>query len=120
MNRQELARLGETTACDYLAGAGFALRHRNWHCPGGEIDIVAEKAGGLVMVEVKTRSSMHYGAGEEAVTPRKLARIERCAWAYLGAHALLEQPWRVDVIAVDVDRQGRVTRLNHLEDVLQT
>jgi putative endonuclease len=119
LNRQVIARLGETAAFDHLTHTGYVVRHRNWHGPGGELDLVAEKDQTLVVVEVKTRSSQSYGTGEEAVTPKKLARIEQCALAYLEALGHPEQAWRVDVIAVDVDRAGRITRLRHLEDVLQ-
>ena len=119
MNRLGVARRGEQLAGEYLEGAGYVLRHRNWRCPRGEIDIVAEKNGRMVIVEVKMRRSQRFGSGEDSVTPRKLTSLEHSAWAYLEAHALLERSWQVDVIAVDLDFQGRLLRLDHLQDVLQ-
>lgn len=119
MSRQGVGRRGEQLAWEYLAGAGYAVRERNWRCARGEIDILAEKDGQLVIVEVKTRRSQRFGRGEESVTSRKLASLEQCAYAYLEAHALLESAWQIDVIAVDLDAHGRVTRLAHLQDVLQ-
>ncbi len=119
MNRLGVARLGEQLAGEYLEGAGYVLHDRNWRCLRGEIDIVAEREGRVVIVEVKTRRSHAFGRGEESVTSRKLASLERCAWAYLQAHSLLEGSWQVDVIAVDLDSQGRLTHLDHFQDVLQ-
>jgi putative endonuclease len=119
LNPLEVARLGEQLAGEYLEGEGYLLRHRNWRCPRGEIDIVAEKDGRLVIVEVKTRRSQRFGSGEDSVTPRKLTNLEHSAWAYLEEYALLERSWRVDVIAVDLDPHGQLIRLDHLQDVLQ-
>ena len=73
----------------------------------------------MVIVEVKTRRSQEFGSGEDSVTSRKLANLEHSAWAYLEAHGLLEWSWQVDVIAIDLDSQGRLMRLDHLQDVLQ-
>jgi len=119
LNRTEVGRLGERLACEYLGRAGYTLHERNWHCLGGEIDIIAERNDQLMMIEVKTRRSQSFGSGEDSVTARKLANLERCAMAYLEAHAMLERSWQVDVIAVDLSPRGELLRLSHLQDVLQ-
>jgi len=114
-----IARLGEQLACQYLEQAGYTVRHRNWRGSRGEIDLIVEKDGRLVVVEVKARRSRDYGSGEEAVTARKLAALERCALEYMAAQGLMDCSWQVDVIAVDLDTQGGLIRMEHYQDVLQ-
>ncbi|MFV1917614.1 MAG: YraN family protein, partial [Patescibacteria group bacterium] len=63
--------------------------------------------GTLAFVEVKTRWSKKYGKPEEAVTPRKLARIKRAGELYCLTHPGLPKKLRIDVVAIEVER-GRV------------
>lgn len=46
--------LGEQAAVDLLTAKGYAIVDRNWRCGRMEIDIVAQRADRLVIVEVKT------------------------------------------------------------------
>ena len=52
----ELGKEGELLAANHLQSEGYVIRHRNWRCGHKELDIVAEKDGTLVFVEVKTRN----------------------------------------------------------------
>ena len=45
--------LGEQLAADYLQQHGYRLLCRNFRCPCGEIDIIAEREGVIYFVEVK-------------------------------------------------------------------
>lgn len=67
----ELGRLGEQIAAEYLVAKGYTIRKRNWRCNKLEIDIVAEKNNRIIVVEVKTRSSAEYGQPIEAITREK-------------------------------------------------
>ena len=49
----------------------------------GEIDIVARDGDVLVVCEVKTRSSLRHGSPFEAVTERKLHRLERLGMRWM-------------------------------------
>jgi putative endonuclease len=103
----------------YLEHAGYAVRHCNWRGARGEIDLIVEKDGRLVVVEVKSRRSWDFGSGEEAVTARKLAALERCALEYMTAEGFVDCSWQVDVIAVDLDTHGGLIHMEHYQDVLQ-
>ncbi|MCI3919043.1 YraN family protein [Paenibacillus sp. TRM 82003] len=77
---------GEAAAAAYLAEAGYRIVDRNWRCRYGELDIVAEKDGALVFVEVRSRSKASlgaFGAPLESITPKKQMTLRRCAEAYL-------------------------------------
>ena len=73
--KDELGRLGEQLAADFLEQSELRILDRNWRCPDGEIDIVALERRALVICEVKTRSSTRYGTPLEAVSARKRVRL---------------------------------------------
>ena len=116
--KDTLGRRGEALAAAYLEGAGYEIIDRNWRCPQGEIDIVAQRGGVLAFVEVKTRSSVAFGPPLQAVTPLKLARLRRLAGAWLDAHpgSRFSLTVRIDVIGVVAPRGGPV-EIDHLEQV---
>lgn len=49
----ELGRLGEEKAADYLQQKGYIILDRNWHLKHRELDIVCMYENMLVIVEVK-------------------------------------------------------------------
>jgi len=79
---------------------------------------VAEKDGEIVFVEVKARRSHAFGTPEEAVTRAKQRKLIRTAYAYLARQGSPNTPWRIDVIALDLNAQGEVVRLEHLENAV--
>ncbi len=112
MNRKELGDLGERWAREYLARQGYTVRETNYRCRRGEVDIVALDGDCLVFVEVRTRSGPQCGTPEESVTPAKQRRLVAVALSYLQSHRGLPPDWRIDMVAVEVDRSGRVVRTN--------
>jgi putative endonuclease len=104
---------GERLAARYLADAGLEVVDRNWRCAQGEIDIVALDGSCLVVCEVKTRRSLHFGSPVEGVTWRKAARLRRLAACWLAEHEVPAQDVRVDVIGVLRPRRGPA-QIEHL------
>lgn len=100
--------LGESYAESLLKKSGYKILEKNFRSKFGEIDIVAIHQGTLVFVEVKTRTSWRYGKPEEAVTLKKLAKIERVGEFFALTHPNLPQKLRVDVVAIEVEK-GKVT-----------
>ena len=130
--RVEVGRWGEAAAESYLSEKGYRIIGRNVRTPYGEIDLVAlqETAlqpGGrrdtnfepvLVFVEVKTRTGKLFGPPEVAVNRRKQEHMLASAQAYLQSQPEQDLDWRVDVIAVQVER-GRVKPvITHFENAL--
>jgi len=97
---------GEKYAVKLLEGRGYKIIETNFKRPWGEIDIIAVKDDILVFVEVKTRKSTKFGLPEEAVTPRKIAKIKRVGALYQNLHSELPKKARVDVVSILL--QGKI------------
>jgi putative endonuclease len=116
-DRQALGRRGEDLAARHLAAKGYEIVARNWRCENGELDLVARDSDCLVMVEVRTRRGQALGAPEESVTLAKQARLVTLGQAYVLEIGWLGD-WRIDVIAIEMDRRGRLLRLEHYENAV--
>ena len=115
-----LGEWGERAAREFLAREGYSIHETNWHCARGELDIIAERDGILVFVEVKTRrggGSDAWNAALESITPRKRERLLAAIYHYLDDVGLEENEWRLDVIAV-LWHEGAPPRLKHVEGAL--
>jgi putative endonuclease len=108
--RAALGTRGEDIAAAFLQARGYTIVARNYRCRFGEIDLVCTHDAVVVFCEVKLRRSDRYGAPEEGVTARKLARLTLAACTYLAEHGLEEADWRIDVVALELDRRGGVVR----------
>jgi putative endonuclease len=114
--KQELGRFGERLAAAHLESRGYRIRERNFRCRQGEIDIIAEDGDCLAFVEVRTRRGGATGSAAESLTLQKGARIREAAEAYCQGHPLAPEQRRIDVIAIDLSRGGRLLRLEHIEN----
>jgi putative endonuclease len=115
--KQATGRWGEETAACYLESHGYAILARNLHTTHGEIDIVASKEGGLVFVEVKTRSSHAFAYPEDSVTRRKQAYMLSAAEEYFQTHPENGESWQFDVIAIE-RKPGGKPEIVHFENVI--
>ncbi len=116
MSRQRgIGAEGEKRAQRYLRRKGYAIRAINWSSIFGELDIIAEKNGVLVFVEVKARRGADTEAALAGITAAKRERMIKAVYQYLD-HCELdwESPWRIDVIAVALDGGGAT--IAHVED----
>jgi putative endonuclease len=122
--RKQLGNAGETMAIRTLQEAGLTVVERNWRCKEGEIDIVAQEMapdyvrGGelsrwLVLVEVRTRRGLAFGTALESITLRKAAKMRQVAQRYVQEQGWAG-PWRIDVIGIQMDGQGRLLAIDHI------
>lgn len=109
---------GEDRAAQHLSDHGYRILARNWRCSQGEIDIVAERAGVICIVEVKTRTSLSFGHPFDAVDERKRERLWRLGYAWCRDNAELARNsvLRVDVVGI-VGPDPHVGVLEHLVDL---
>jgi putative endonuclease len=98
---------GEEMAAAFLAGAGYRIVERNYRCPFGEIDIVAEEGKVLVFVEVKSRRSEAFGDPQLAVGRQKQQKLSRIAMHYLAERGQGHRLARFDVVSVKWLPEGR-------------
>ncbi|MQG77475.1 MAG: YraN family protein [SAR202 cluster bacterium] len=117
-NRRLLGQQGEALARVHLEQDGYVVRDTNYRCLWGEVDIIVEKNDEIVFVEVRTRRSKRFGSPEESVTALKRKHLVSTAYHYIEAHDL-SLPWRIDLIAIDVDAKGIVERLEQLENIVE-
>jgi putative endonuclease len=113
--RSHLALSGENVAAQELQRLGFRVVARNYHCRGGEADIVAFEGETLVFVEVKTRSQLRHGLPREAVGWTKQQRLARAAEHYVAASELDDPPIRFDVVEV-VMLNGQIAAIELIRD----
>jgi putative endonuclease len=113
-----LGREGEALAGRHLESRGLRILERGFRTRSGEIDLVAEDAGVLVFVEVKTRSGRGFGRPAEAVDRRKRGRMLTAARAWLQRHGASDAPCRFDVVEI-LAPAGEVARVHHIKDAFQ-
>ncbi len=112
MDQREYGKYGEELAAKYLKRHRFTLLERNYTCLYGEADLIVKKGNLFCFVEVKARSSEHFGLPREAVTPYKQHRYRKIAMQYLKAKGLLNPKTaiRFDVIEV---LDGEITHIEN-------
>lgn len=112
-------RRAERVALLLLLARGYRLRHRNWEGGGGELDLVMERRGEIVFIEVKARGSDLFGGAAAAVDAHKRRALTRAAGAYLGRFGLWDRPSRFDVIAIERRKGIFPWRLRHYQNAIQ-
>jgi putative endonuclease len=116
-NRRKLGKQAEQFAAEHLEASGYRVIARNWRCPRGELDLICEKDGCIIFVEVRSRRlTGTYGTPEESVNARKQRQVRDTARYYLYAAGLLDRCSRFDAFTVVFDRAGAVRTWNHLPD----
>ena len=99
-SHNELGKLGEALAAQYLVREGYTILATNWTFQKAEIDLIAQKhPETLVFVEVKTRNSAFFGDPQSFVTPTKIKLLIKAANEYVVSNKLNVEA-RFDIIAV--------------------
>lgn len=107
--KRRLGFRGEIKAAAYLKKQGYEIVKRNFRCPFGEVDIIAQKGDVTAFIEVKTRTSDLFGAPNEAVDNKRKQRYKNSARFYF-ANREIDCTVRFDVI--EVTPNG----INHIEN----
>ncbi|ATW24588.1 hypothetical protein DCMF_07130 [Candidatus Formimonas warabiya] len=95
---------------------GYRIIERNYRSRLGEIDIIGEKAGTLVFVEVKTKTSLAFGLPQENVNYRKQEKVKKIAQVYLAATRQFHRQVSFCVVAVQLDREGNLVKIEVFEE----
>lgn len=78
-----LGRIGEDIACEYLIHHDFKIIDRNFRSKFGEIDIIAQKGNTIFFIEVKTRSNLTKGMPYEAINNHKIHQLQKASTYFL-------------------------------------
>jgi putative endonuclease len=109
----ELGKLGEEMAVEYLQKDGYTILETNWTFEKAEIDILAQKEDTLAVVEVKTRSSLEFGLPQDFVKPKKIQLLVKAVNAFV-IEKDLDIDVRFDIIAIN--KEGKSFVIEHLID----
>ena len=109
----ELGKLGEELAADFLQKNGYDIIETNFVFQKAEIDIIAQKGNVLAVVEVKTRSSVDFGSPQDFVNPKKIKLLVKAIDEYVVSNDL-DLEIRFDIVAVH--KEGTAFVIEHLED----
>lgn len=95
-----LGARGEALAWNFLRKQGYSILEKNYRTRFGEIDVIAQRQGVLIFLEIKTRRDTRFGLPAEAVDWKKRQKLIRVAEAYLQAKRLENRPARFDILSV--------------------
>lgn len=109
----ELGKLGEELAVEYLQKEGYEILETNWTFQKAEIDIIAQKNATLAVVEVKTRSSLEFGLPQDFVKPKKIQLLVKAVNEYV-VFKNLDVDVRFDIVAIH--KEGKSFVIEHLID----
>jgi len=112
-SHNELGKLGEDLAVEYLKKNGYTILNTNWTFQKAEIDIIAQIENTLAIVEVKTRSSLEFGLPQDFVKPKKIQLLVKAVDAYV-CEKDLDIEVRFDIISVH--KEGKSFAIEHLID----
>lgn len=109
----ELGKLGEELAVEFLQQNGYDILETNWTFQKAEIDIIAQKENILAVVEVKTRSSIEFGLPQDFVKPKKILLLVKAVNEYVISNDL-DVEVRFDIIAIY--KEDKTYKIEHIED----
>src|SRR5689334_20751651 len=114
MNTKIKGELGEDIACIFLKSKGFGLVMRNYRKKWGEIDIIAEKEGGIHFFEVKSVTNPFFVGyrPEDNVHKFKSRHISRMIETYMAENNRgMDEDFSFHVLCVFMDMKKRKARV---------
>lgn len=110
----DLGRLGENKAAEYLQAKGYRIVERNWYFHHKEVDIIAFDGDIVVFVEVRTRSSSNVLHPRDSVMPFKMRYLILAADHYVR-YKKLDNRIRFDLVAC-IFSSGELWDIEHIEN----
>jgi putative endonuclease len=119
---QRIGDAAERLVGNQLEAQGWTVLARNVRIGRDEVDLLAVDPGpprALVVVEVRRRNRRDFGFAEETLDYRKRTALRRAVGTLLeratlpGGTPLPHLPMRVDLVALDVDGDGRQSIRHH-------
>lgn len=115
--RKELGQYGERLALKQYERGGYTLLVQNYRCRLGEIDLILCKDTTIIFVEVRTKTTLAYGAPEETITPRKKRKIRIVSQIFLQQHThFLNYNFQYDVVSIFLQLNQKKAWINRITD----
>lgn len=118
LDRATLGRIAEDATAARLVARGFRILGRNVRVGRLELDLVAERNGRVIAVEVRGRTRTDFGHPAETLDAQKRARIRRAFAIWLAQERIAHTSIRLDVAALVLDRAGRVRSFRYYANAL--
>ena len=118
-NTSDFGQWAEDYVAQYLETRAYIILDRNYRKKWGEIDIIVEKEGILIFVEVKANKNDVAGfEPEKRVNPEKLKRMNRAIQTYLAAKKYSpDQDWQIDIVSLTLDLSRGVAKIKHFKNI---
>ena len=58
------------------------------------------------------------GSPDESITSAKKEKLIATALSYLGSHKNLPDNWRIDFVGVELDEEGKATRIELIDNAV--
>jgi putative endonuclease len=100
-HKKKQGQLGEDLAAKYLLKNGYTIKSKNWRYHPYEIDLIAQKQGVYIFVEVKLRENNDLIALWETVSKGQQQRVVSAAHEYLLMNDL-DCESRFDIIGIKI------------------
>jgi len=110
---KKTGQLGEDLTADYIINLGYKILARNLILTVGEIDILAEDHGTIVIIEVKTVRGEGFGEAVELVRYKKQKKLKLLANALTQRYP--NKTIRIDVSSVFL---GSTPRIDYFENAV--
>lgn len=107
----KLGKDGELIAFMILQKDGYNILQTNWKFQKAEVDIIAQKDGFLIFIEVKTRSSKKFGKPSDAIDKKKVSLYKDAVEGFLGQYPS-ELEVRFDVVNIIIGKDE--TEIEHI------
>lgn len=112
MMTQDLGKIGEAIAENYLSLKGYQIIDRNIRFKKNEVDLIAEHDDQLVIIEVKARQTEAIGEPWRAVTRTKQRQIIKVADHYVQQRQITKEV-RFDIVSIVQNNFG--TKIEHIK-----
>lgn len=121
---KKIGVLGEDIAVRYLKNKGYKILERNFSVrlkngpQLGEIDLIAEKDGKIVFVEVKAQTGNTAIQPEQKVNFQKQEKIIKTAEIWLDRNKKSQDTeWQIDVMSIILDFKNKKAKITHFKNV---
>ncbi len=119
--KREFGDYGEKVAEKYLSSKGYKILERNYQKPWGEIDLIFDNKDEIIFCEVKTRDSKNSTdyLPEYSINRKKIKNLTKICETYLNDRKYnSDQKWRIDVLAISIDKIAKRAKINHIENAI--